>query len=453
MRRIPDDEQAERDCWSADLLTTTHEASSRFRVRPLAESIGVAWLMMAALILVTANEVAIPLDFVLRPLAIALIPSIVIGLLVSPLGQLRVPAAAGLSILVLTPALWPAIVALAAVELATWWLQRWPRLARGYSVGRFTLVATLVVAMVSTIRLAPLATDYLPTAYGSAGSSGPPIYLVLVDGYPRLDSLAQIGIDNTDFVAELEARGFDHYPTATSSHQWTHLTLQALMAGDPEGIPDDPGSRDEGRTIRASLQLPSGYVAIDPPVGHVVMRGGAQVSAGGINDFEIGLIGASMVGALAPQAVAPLIADGLRFHFERSLELMVASSSRHTFVHVLPPHPPFIYADGISACWPRCSIFDVTARGLEISKSEWAEQMDVQLAAVNAMLLEAVDKILTERRDAVIVLFSDHGGRMGLPGDEVHHSFLAARTPGNARLFDNEPHPHAVLRVISEAYP
>ena len=209
----------------------------------------------------------------------------------------------------------------------------------------------------------------------------------------------------------------------------------------------------KGKTIRASLQLPSGYVAIDPPAGHVVMRGGANVSAGGMNDFEIGLIGASIVGALAPRVVAPLIADGLRYHFERSLELMVASSSRHTFVHVLPPHPPFIYADGISACWPRCSIFDVTAKGLEISRAEWAEQMDVQLHAVNAMLLEAVDKILAERSDAVIVLFSDHGGRMRLPGDEVHHSFLAARTPGNARLFAAEPHPHAVLRVISEAYP
>ena len=232
---------------------------------------------------------------------------------------------------------------------------------RGYAIGSFTLIAILLVATVNTVRLAPLAADYLPTASGSAGSDGPPIYLVLVDGYPRLDSLAQLGIDNTEFVAELEARGFDHYPTATSSHQWTHLTLQALMAGDPDGIPDEPGSPEEGKTIRASLQLPSGYVAIDPPVGHVVMRGGANVSAGGINDFEVGLIGASVVGALAPRVVAPLIAGSLRYHFERSLELMVASSSRHTFVHVLPPHPPFIYADGISACWPRCSIFDVTA--------------------------------------------------------------------------------------------
>ena len=434
-------------------MSGTEEESPRFRVRFIAESIGVSWLTMAALVLVRANEVAIPLDFLVRPVVVTIIPSILIGLLVSPLRQLRVPAAAGLSILALTPALWPAIVALGIVELAIWWLQRRPGVVRGYAVGRFTFIATLLVAIISLVRLAPLVADYLPTSSESAGSSGPPIYLVLVDGYPRLDALEQVGIDNSDFVAELEARGFDNYPTATSSHQWTHLTMEALVAGTPEGIPDEPGSTDEGKTIRASLQLPSGYVAIDPPAGHVVMRGGTNESAGGMNDFEIGLIGASVVGAFAPEVAAPLIADSLRFQFERSLELMVASSSRHTFVHVLPPHPPFIYADGVSACWPRCSIFDVTAKGLEISKAEWAEQMNVQLHAVNAMLLKAIDEILAERSDAVIVLFSDHGGRMSLPGDEVHHSFLAARTPGNARLFAAEPHPHAVLRVIGEAYP
>ena len=65
--------------------------------------------------------------------------------------------------------------------------------------------------------------------------------------------------------------------------------------------------------------------------------------------------------------------------------------------------------------------------------------MDVQLHAVNAMLLEAIDEILAERSDAVIVLFSDHGGRMPIPGDEVHHSFLAARTPATPACLPPNP--------------
>lgn len=420
--------------------------------RPNAESIGASWLTMVALILVMANEAAMPLDFLVRPLVVAIIPSTAIGLLVSGLGHARIPAAAGLSILVLLPALWPAIVGLATVELAVWLLQRRTGVRR-YSAGGFTLVATITIIVVSAVRLAPVVADYVPASSGTSGSTGPPIYLLLLDGYPRLDSLEQIGIDNSTFVSELEARGFEHYPTATSSHGWTRRTLQALIAGDPDGIPDDPAPNEAGRTIRASLELPSGYLAIDPPASHVVMRGGANESAGGINDFEIGLVARSIVGELAPEAASPLIGAGLRFHFERSLELMVASTSRHTFVHVMPPHPPFIYANGIAACWPRCSIFDVTPTSLEMSRPEWAEEMAAQLDAVNARVIEAIDDIIGKHHDAVIVLFSDHGGRMGVSGDEVHHSFLAARTPGNAGLFRAEPHPHAVLRLISEAYP
>ena len=181
-----------------DELSATEEASSRFRVRSIAESIGVSWLTMAALILVRANEVAIPLDFILRPLVVAIIPSILIGLLASSLGRLRVPAAAGLSILALTPALWPAIVALGTVELAIWWLQRRTGVVRALRSRTLHPRRDPPRRDRQPVRLAPLATDYLSTASGSAGSGGPPIYLVLVDGYPRLDALAQLGIDNTD---------------------------------------------------------------------------------------------------------------------------------------------------------------------------------------------------------------------------------------------------------------
>jgi hypothetical protein len=183
------------------------------------------------------------------------------------------------------------------------------------------------------------------------------------------------------------------------------------------------------------------------------MRGGFQVSAGGMNDFEIRLLGTSVVGMLARPWVADVVAASLRSHFEGSLRLLVESTATRTFAHVLAPHPPFLYAGGLSACWPGCDIFDVAARKLEISVDEWAERMDTQLRAVNERVLAAVDEILIEHPDAVIVLFSDHGGRYDLDLDEVHRSFLAARTPGHPGLFADEPHPHAVLRLIDATYP
>lgn len=417
----------------------------------VAATIGVSWLTFAAGILVLANEVAIPLDFVVRPIVVSLLPSIVIGLLSSALGRFRILAAICLSVLALLPDLWPVIAGLLAVELVIWAVQRRRRSAR-IPVGRFALVVIAVLLGTGVARLLPLVGDYVARESGDPSMGGPPIYLLLMDGYPRADSLSQLGIANSAFISELEAREFDHYPGAMSAHQWTHRTLQAMVVGSAEGIPDEPGTTAEERTVRSELQLPAGFLAIDPPASHVVMRGGHNASAGGMNDFEIRLLGSSAVGRLARDWAAVTVTDSLRSHFEGSLELMSAAGEDQVFAHVLAPHPPFMYADGLTECWPGCNVFDVRADKLEISVDEWADQMAIQLVTVNALVLEAVDRILARHPDAVIVLFSDHGGRYDVSLQEVHRSFIAARTPGRPGLLADDPHAHLVLDAVMDAY-
>ena len=412
---------------------------------------GASWLTMVGLILITANESAVPLDFLIRPVIAAVLPAGAIAIVTTPLRAARLPLAVALSAVVLLPALWPLPVAILLIELGIWLVRR--RFGRPrFAVGRFAFTTVCVVAAVSAVRLIPQVGDYFADASGGH-ADGRPVYALLLDGYPRVDTLRELGIDNSTFISALADRGFDDYPEATSAHRWTHRTLQAMVAGDPTGIPDEPGSASDEQAIRAALQLPEGWLAIDPPASHVVMRGGRNASAGGMNDFEIRLIGASLLGKVARDLITPLIANSLRAHFERSLELWAESSADRTFAHVLAPHPPFIYADGISPCWPSCNIFDVSTEKLRISRAEWADQMSIQLDAVNSRVLAAVDAILNDHPDAAIVLFSDHGGRMDMESEEVHHSFLAARTPLHPELFQGEPHPHAILRLLKDAYP
>ena len=84
----------------------------------------------------------------------------------------------------------------------------------------------------------------------------------------------------------------------------------------------------------------------------------------------------------------------------------------------------------------------------------WTERMRGQLDGLNSDLLATIDRITERRPDAAIVLFSDHGARYSLRerGDEWHATFLAARTPGHPRLFDEEAEPSAVLRLMTDTY-
>ena len=415
-------------------------------------AIGIAWVTFAALTLVIANEVAMPLDFLVRPLLFMVLPAAAIGTACLVFGRFSTLATVVICALVLLPGLWPLAAGVAVVDVGISFVQR--RRGGAMPVGRFALLTVLILFAVSAIRLAPAIGDYFPSGSATAApQAGPRVYLVLLDGYPRIDSLAELGIDNAGFISQLEQRGFDHYPDATSAHAWTIRTLAAMVAGSPDGIPDESGTTAEKQRIRSDLQLPGGYLVIDPPASHATTRGGMHLSAGVINDFEIGIVGASVIGSVAADWAAGVVGSGLRSHFEASLELVTGSSSRRVFAHLMAPHPPFVYADGVATCWPGCGIFEANADELGISTREWGEQMARNLPAVNERILATIDELLAADPDTVIVLFSDHGGRYGAEGDEWHRSFLAARTPGHPTLFADEPHPHALLRLIGSAYP
>jgi hypothetical protein len=418
----------------------------------LLRAAGAAWIAIAAVICLIATNVAMPLDFLARPLAVVVVPAVVIGLVCTPLGRLSILAAVVLGITVAIPALWLWAIGLLVLDFIVREVQR--RLHRPLmAVGGVATLTVVILLAVSVLRLLSGLPDYLGGQPDRGLSGDPPVYLVLLDGYPRSDSLAELGIDNRSFVEELEQLGFDHYPSATSEHRLTHRTLQAFVAGSSDGIPDSDGTTEERERVRSALEMPAGFVTIDAPVAHVAFRGGAHLSAGGINDFEAHLLGTSILGASPARAwAAEAIGKSLRRHFEGSLGLLVAVKAPGVFAHLLAPHTPFLYAGGVSSCWPECRIFAFSADELEMAVDEWAERMSRHLPAVDDRILEAMDRLLREHPDAVVVLFSDHGARYGNP-EEDHKSFLMARTPGNPNLFEQDPQPDAILRMIEEAYP
>lgn len=405
------------------------------------EATAVAWAIMGAIVLAVFADAAVPVDFLIRPIVLSLPVAAVIGAgvaLAAP-ARYRLAGAAAGGASVSHPTAELALIFI-AVAILTYLLSN-----RGHrqQLGPPVLAFAAIFLTLQLIRVLPLV----------AGSPSPvplrapdqPTFLVLLDGYPRLDTLADLGIDNTAFVDALESRGFDHYADAHSRHGWTQLTLLAMLSNKESA--DNPSSIEEKRAIRNQLALPLGFVAIQPPAGHVVISNAARIDRGGMNDFEAELLGDSALGLLMPDLGRAVVMDGLRERIDEALDLLAATDEDHVFAHLLTPHPPF--PDG-PACWPACSIFTNAKESQGLTTEEWAVGMQANLDYLNPRLLEAVDRMIVRHPDANIVLFSDHGARYSYDvPDEWHRSFLAARTPGQQGVFSRQPRPDALLRSLA----
>jgi hypothetical protein len=414
-----------------------------------------AWLVFAAVILGRFADDVFPASYLLRPMALALLLAAVIGLASLVARGYAVAVAAGIALLVAVPA--PAVaLSMLAVVLGMALLRR---LGRSPGTGETaTLVLAFIFCVLGAVRALPVI--HVPAATGTVGSevdpSVVPMVLVLLDGYPRSDTLAELGIDNGAFVAALEERGFEHYPAAHSLNRSTHRTLQAMLTDDE--VTDIPVNVEQLRAIHRRLPVPDGFVAVDPPIGFVTLGSGRHLTPGGPNDFEADLLGRSIIGTVVPDVGWAFLLSGLRGGLDSALDLATSTDDPRVFAHLMVPHRPFLYGpDGSDDvprwCWPECQVFADSIQDLGITREQWKEGMTAQLDALHPRLLRAVDQILADEPDAVIVLFSDHGGRMDEDDrDEWYRSFLAARTPGHPGLFSDSPRPDTIIRTLLEAY-
>ena len=130
----------------------------------------------------------------------------------------------------------------------------------------------------------------VPTVAAEETRGQPPVYWVLVDGYPRADTMEAVGIDLQPFIAALEDRGFEHYPSATSRHAETLETLRAMF-----------GNKE--------LVAPADLAIIDSPVGHVRMTGGKHIGPQAISDLDIDLLGRTAPMVVAPEVIRAFVGD------------------------------------------------------------------------------------------------------------------------------------------------
>lgn len=338
------------------------------------------------------------------------------------------------------------------------------------SLAAFGLAFLIVAAAVASPSI--LTSIFLPK--GSMAQTGAKsasnIYVLLLDGYPRNDTLAEtFNFDNSAFEAGLEEMGFAISPRSRSNYPHTWLTLTSMFNGAylddmPALMPPPAAPEEQYRRLMQALNEAAmldrlreqGYeiFAIPSPFRSVALQTADQYLDGGqLTAFEYSLLMHSQLAAPVTHLTPDFLMSQQRDRFGdalariRTLALDDRERPKFLFAHLFsPPHAPLVYGrNGEKLPLPDC--VPTSCALWEFPADAW-DRLPDQIHYTNGELLELMEDVVQRDPEATIILMSDHGSRRQRSDlDEFFHTFFAARTPGRS-AFPADISPVNVLRLL-----
>lgn len=317
-----------------------------------------------------------------------------------------------------------------------------------------------------------------PTGSGTAEPGSPDIFLIMLDGYPRSDTLASFGYDNSWFENELAERGFRVSSASTTSYPYTGLTVATML--NMEHLPDIEGLYPAPDTHVGQTRALLDVANNSPVLSELEDRGYWTVSAGltevrgairNVDEYidggEIRLWERQVLQRTTvwPQLCEMVVIPQHRSLIESTFAAITNAGAEgrdgqtFMFAHVMSPHTPIVFDSegrpatvrGSGDCAAQFGI-DVTSIGLgrEVFEHAMAEQVHY----LNNRTIDALDSLIANKPEAVVVIFSDHGARhSGEVADEWFRNFFAARTPGREDVFGDDVRPIDIFpRLFGEYF-
>jgi len=187
----------------------------------------------------------------------------------------------------------------------------------------------------------------------------PDIYVILLDGYPRADTLASFGYDNGSFLSGLEARGFQVADSSTSNYMLSSLTLASMLhmrhIADIDALKPRDGVAPRLGLSRAIRSAPAveelraiGYTiaAIESPSsGLGLAQADIYYENAQFDGLDIHLFDNTEVGRTIQRLAPGLLESSLRDHVAESFHLIGAMTE--------DPRPTFLLAHIWS---PQCAV-------------------------------------------------------------------------------------------------
>lgn len=274
----------------------------------------------------------------------------------------------------------------------------------------------------------------------------PDVYYIILDAYGRADVLQDLyHFDNSDFLAELESRGFQVDPQATTNYTHSELSMgSSLNMRHLNDLPDflrEAGiETDEGAVRQAAAALirmstvrqafeSIGYtsVAFDSGYARTRMKT-AQVfvqdpEIESVSSWELGMefmlldtsMGNGLLRLLGPEQSPH--AQLFEAHRQRVLwtldhlaDYARAEGDYFVFAHVISPHVPFVF-DAAGNPVPSSDPYTLLdAHGGDPANIGLYTD---QLQYLNSRVLAAVDAILeSSTTPPIIILQADHGSKV-----------------------------------------
>ena len=408
------------------------QAARRVAGGPLLTAL-LAACFATGIVLADASTLVIPWADIARPVVLTAVVSAMIGLVA---GIAFTPhRAAVIAVLAAVGIVRPLIAVGIVAAFLVWVLWRRRRAARlhhreraiaeavlGLRVGGLALAVT---TLTSTLVIHGLPSPAVQHRVAEAMAPGESVYVLLLDGYPRADTLlGDFGYDNQPFLDALTARGFVIASESESLYHWTPLAVAHLLGAEVDPIEREP-TADEYRRIRDrinSAPLPDlwraeGYdvTIVRSAVGHVTADD--SVNGGEVTDFEVRLLGRSLLAPFVGDWIVAQQRDRLDDSLRTVVRIARGEGSHIVIAHLMAPHAP-VLTEPPPSCWATCGLWN-TRMGMHFPEDEdaYSAAMRQQLDYLNPRVLSALDAVIAADPTAAVAVFSDHGNRFRPLGD------------------------------------
>lgn len=284
----------------------------------------------------------------------------------------------------------------------------------------------------------PIWEDYTAKASGDT----PDIFYIILDGYGGESMLREIhNIENSEFIQELEARGFIVPSDSKSNYPRTILSLASslnmqYLDSISSSMQDSPlwwpltGTIMDNETIKY-LRV-NGYTVANtasnwdyttlPDAEHVFNP--FLIYLNKFEEYQIQQTNLSFLNSIENIGISvPTYSNHRKtvlYALDSMREIAELPSPKFAFVHIVSPHPPFVFDAQGNEVTPDYPFTLSDSKHLLAPPSHYRDGYAEQLKFINQKVLTAVDAILeNSKKPPIIIIQGDHG-----PGIYVEHGSI-----------------------------